>query len=64
MILDGKKIPYNKLDIAADDKLKQKMRDIVGDPSAVPPQLCNGDKYCGVGVYCIEYSSDKVAVCR
>lgn len=48
MILDSKKISYRKLDIAADEKLKEKMREIIGDPKALPPQLCNGDKYCGV----------------
>ena len=48
MILDAKKIPYNKLDIAADEGLKDKMRKIAGDPKALPPQLCNGDQYCGV----------------
>lgn len=48
MILDGKKIPYKKLDISADEALKNKMRAIAGDPTAVPPQLCNGDQYCGV----------------
>ena len=48
MVLDSKKIPYRKLDIAADELLKKKMRDIIGDPRALPPQLCNGNKYCGV----------------
>lgn len=48
MILDSKKIPYNKLDVAADTNLREKMREIVGDPKALPPQLCNGNQYCGV----------------
>ena len=48
MILDSKKIPYEKVDISADEAAKTKMRAIVGNPSAVPPQLCNGDQYCGV----------------
>ena len=54
MILDAKKIPYNKLDIAADEGLKKKMRELAGDPKALPPQLCNGDQYCGVSS---EYSA-------
>ncbi|XP_003384043.1 PREDICTED: SH3 domain-binding glutamic acid-rich-like protein 3 [Amphimedon queenslandica] len=47
MILDSKKIPYNKLDVAADTDLRDKMRGIIGDPKALPPQLFNGDTYCG-----------------
>ena len=47
MVLDSKKIPYNKLDISADESLKAKMREISGNPQAVPPQLCNGNQYCG-----------------
>ena len=48
MILDAKKIAYNKLDISADETLKKNMREIVGDPKALPPQLANGKQYCGV----------------
>ena len=48
MILDSKKIPYTKLDVAADETLKAKMREVSGNPTALPPQLCNGEKYCGV----------------
>lgn len=48
MILDSKKIEYEKLDIAADEDAKQKMRDGMGDPKGLPPQLFNGDDYCGV----------------
>ena len=48
MTLEGKKIPYKKLDIAADESLKTKMREIAGNPKALPPQLANGDQYCGV----------------
>ena len=49
MILGGKKIPFNKIDVAADESAKQKMRDLIGDPKALPPQLFNGDTYLGVG---------------
>ncbi len=48
MILDGKKIPYDKIDIAASEDEKKKMRDLAGNPKALPPQLCNDDNYCGV----------------
>ena len=48
MVLDSKKIEYEKIDITADEAFKQEMRNIVGDPKALPPQLCNGDTYCGV----------------
>lgn len=47
MILDAKKIAYNKLDISADETLKKDMREIAGDPKALPPQLANGKQYCG-----------------
>lgn len=47
MILDGKKIPYSKVDIAADSAEKDRMRFIAGNERALPPQLANGDKYCG-----------------
>ena len=50
MILESKKIPYNKLDVAADTDLRDKMRGIIGDPKALPPQLFNGDTYCGVSI--------------
>ena len=48
MILDSKKIQYNKLDIAADEELKIKMRRIMGDPKGLPPQLCKGEEHLGV----------------
>ncbi|XP_071955091.1 SH3 domain-binding glutamic acid-rich-like protein 3 [Antedon mediterranea] len=47
MILDGKKIPYEKIDISVGESVKEKMRSVAGDPKAMPPQLCNGDQYCG-----------------
>ena len=48
MILDAKKIAYDKVDISADESGKAKMREIAGNPKALPPQLCNVDSYCGV----------------
>ncbi len=48
MILDAKKIDYERLDVAADEDAKKRMRELSGNPSAIPPQLCNDDAYCGV----------------
>ena len=48
MILDSKKIEYRAVDVAASDDAKKKMREISGNPNALPPQICNGDQYCGV----------------
>ncbi len=48
MILDSKKIEYTKVDVAADEAAKAKMRDLSGNSAAIPPQLFNGDQYCGV----------------
>lgn len=48
MIFDSKKIPYNKLDIAADEALKEKMRRVMGDPKGLAPQMCMGEQYLGV----------------
>lgn len=50
MILDSKKIPYTPVDICQDSKDKDLMRKIAGDPKALPPQICNGDVYCGVSL--------------
>ena len=47
MILDGKKIPYNKVDITADSNEKDRMRQIVGNERALPPQIARGSTYCG-----------------
>ena len=30
---------------------KEKMRALVGNPSALPPQIANGDQYCGVRIF-------------
>uniref|UniRef100_A0A3Q2XP51 SH3 domain-binding glutamic acid-rich-like protein 3 n=1 Tax=Hippocampus comes TaxID=109280 RepID=A0A3Q2XP51_HIPCM len=47
MVLESKKIPFEKVDIAASDADKGLMRSIAGNPTALPPQICNGDTYCG-----------------
>ncbi|RDD39194.1 SH3 domain-binding glutamic acid-rich-like protein 3 [Trichoplax sp. H2] len=47
MILDSKKIQYEKIDIATSEDMKKKMREMSGDPKALPPQLFNNSTYCG-----------------
>ncbi|XP_062871388.1 SH3 domain-binding glutamic acid-rich-like protein 3 [Trichomycterus rosablanca] len=45
--LDAKKIKYFVKDITQSPEIKTEMRTKVGNPSAMPPQIFNGDKYCG-----------------
>ncbi|XP_066529252.1 SH3 domain-binding glutamic acid-rich-like protein 3 [Hoplias malabaricus] len=45
--LDAKKIKYQPVDISQDAGLKDEMRQKTGNPSALPPQVFNGNKYCG-----------------
>ncbi|XP_049914225.1 SH3 domain-binding glutamic acid-rich-like protein 3 [Epinephelus moara] len=47
MVLDSKNIKYDYVDIAADENQKAVMRKLAGNPKALPPQICNGDAYCG-----------------
>ncbi|XP_076612909.1 SH3 domain-binding glutamic acid-rich-like protein 3 [Chaetodon auriga] len=46
-ILESKKIPHKLVDIAQNSDDKDLMRKIAGNPTALPPQICNGDVYCG-----------------
>ncbi|XP_072019042.1 SH3 domain-binding glutamic acid-rich-like protein 3 [Amphiura filiformis] len=46
-ILGSKKIEFQKIDIAASEEDKAKMREIVGDPKALAPQIAIDDTYCG-----------------
>jgi len=48
MVLAGKKIPYEVVDVAASEDDKKKMRELIKDPKALPPQIFNEDQYCGV----------------
>jgi len=48
--LDSKRIKYRALDITTSTDVKEEMRKKVGNPSAMPPQVFNGDKYCGVSL--------------
>lgn len=45
--LTGKKIEYELKDISASEDVKKEMRRVANDEKAMPPQLCNGDQYCG-----------------
>ncbi|KAJ7310304.1 hypothetical protein JRQ81_007208 [Phrynocephalus forsythii] len=46
-ILDGNRLKYQLVDVSLSERLLQEMRDKVGKPDAIPPQIFNGDKYCG-----------------
>ncbi|XP_022081931.1 SH3 domain-binding glutamic acid-rich-like protein 3 [Acanthaster planci] len=47
MILSSKKYEYESIDIAHDETAKERMRELMGDPKGLPPQLCNDDTYLG-----------------
>ena len=42
----GNDVEY--VDIAASEEAKKKMRELMGDPKGLAPQIFNGDTYCGV----------------
>ncbi|XP_075939699.1 SH3 domain-binding glutamic acid-rich-like protein 3 [Anarhichas minor] len=46
-VLSSKKIKHEAVDIAQDATVKDLMRKLVGDQTALPPQIFNGDNYCG-----------------
>ncbi|KAM4712635.1 SH3 domain-binding glutamic acid-rich-like protein 3 [Anableps anableps] len=46
-VLSSKKIPYKTVDITQNSEDKDLMRKKAGNPSALPPQIFNGDVYCG-----------------
>eukprot|EP00048_Salpingoeca_helianthica_P014441 m.221723 g.221723 ORF g.221723 m.221723 type:complete len:94 (-) comp15870_c0_seq1:198-479(-) len=47
MVLDSHKVAYDSVDISLVEGSKEKMRELIGDANAIPPQLFNGDTYCG-----------------
>jgi len=47
MILSSKKFEFEEVDISSSEDDKARMRDICKDPKALPPQITNGDQYCG-----------------
>ncbi|XP_054474284.1 SH3 domain-binding glutamic acid-rich-like protein 3 [Anoplopoma fimbria] len=55
-VLDSKKINYEAVDIAQDPEHKAAMRELAKDDSALPPQICNGEHYCG------DYTAFEIAV--
>nr|XP_043905724.1 SH3 domain-binding glutamic acid-rich-like protein 3 [Solea senegalensis] len=46
-VLDSKNIPYTIVDISQNAEKKDLMRKISGNPTALAPQICNEDVYCG-----------------
>ncbi|KAI9544236.1 hypothetical protein NQZ68_005286 [Dissostichus eleginoides] len=46
-VLSAKKIEFEAIDISQDSKTKDEMRALANDPTALPPQICNGNEYCG-----------------
>ncbi|XP_068813479.1 SH3 domain-binding glutamic acid-rich-like protein 3 [Struthio camelus] len=46
-ILDVNRLQYELIDVSAGEGRLREMRDKAGDPQAVPPQIFNGDEYCG-----------------
>lgn len=49
--LDSKNIKYFAKDITQSSALKDEMRKKVGNPTAMPPQVFNGNNYCGVSFF-------------
>lgn len=47
-VLESKSIKYELVDISVGSEVRDEMRNKAGNPTAVPPQLFNEDKYCGV----------------
>ena len=48
MILSSKGYDVEYIYVAASEEAKKKMRDLSGNPKALPPQIFNDDQYCGV----------------
>ncbi|XP_072837182.2 SH3 domain-binding glutamic acid-rich-like protein 3 [Pogona vitticeps] len=46
-ILDGNRLKYQLVDVSISERLLQEMRDKAGKPDAIPPQIFNGEEYCG-----------------
>ena len=61
MILDSKKIDYDKVDIAGNEEAKIKMREVMGNPKGLPPQLTKGDTHLGVSLRLLALLIDSTA---
>ncbi|XP_042125139.1 SH3 domain-binding glutamic acid-rich-like protein 3 [Peromyscus maniculatus bairdii] len=46
-ILDTYKVKYELIDIAVSSQVLEEMRTKVASPKAAPPQIFNGQEYCG-----------------
>ncbi|TSO05447.1 Apolipoprotein Eb [Bagarius yarrelli] len=46
-ILESKNIQFELVDIAVGEEVRSEMRTLSGNPNAAPPQIFNGDQYCG-----------------
>ena len=46
-ILESKHVPFETVDISQDNNVREEMRTKSGNPKACPPQIFNGDEYCG-----------------
>ncbi|XP_042194758.1 SH3 domain-binding glutamic acid-rich-like protein 3 [Callorhinchus milii] len=46
-VLDAKGVKYELIDISQENSLKEEMRKKTGIPDACPPQIFNGEQYCG-----------------
>ena len=49
-ILYCQTIEYETIDIAVSTEFKDRMRVLMGDEKALPPQIFKGDKYLGVSI--------------
>lgn len=47
-IFDSYNIKYELIDITVSPQALEEMRTKTGSPNAVPPQIFNGQEYCGV----------------
>ncbi|NP_001279047.1 uncharacterized protein LOC103186182 [Callorhinchus milii] len=46
-LLEGNHIPFKLVDVSTDKAFMENLRQKLGDPNALPPQIFNGDQYCG-----------------
>ncbi|XP_066496362.1 SH3 domain-binding glutamic acid-rich-like protein 3 [Tiliqua scincoides] len=46
-ILDGNSMKYELVDVSISESLLQEMRNKTGKSDAIPPQIFNGEQYCG-----------------
>ncbi|MBN3321390.1 SH3L3 protein, partial [Atractosteus spatula] len=47
-ILESKSVQFELIDISVGNEVREEMRSKAGNATAVPPQIFNGDQYCGV----------------